>query len=82
MLRNQPPPSGVEWIHQSRLGSSRCSLGLGDAAAAVDEARAATELCCRAASGWAALAEALEASGDDAEGAQRARAEVEYLTLR
>lgn len=82
MMRNQPPPSSVEWIHQSRLGMSRCSLGLGDAAVAVDEARAATELCCRTASGWTALAEALEASGDDVEGAQRARAEVEYLTLR
>jgi len=60
------------------VAKARCSLQLGDAEAAVAEARAATAMCCRTPSGWLALAEALEASGE-ALGAKEARAELAYL---
>lgn len=76
--RGEAPPSRVKWLHDARLARARCHLELGDAVAAVDEARAATQLCCRAPVGHAALAEMLEASGD-AQAAEEARAEVAYL---
>ena len=44
----------------------------------VADARAATTMCCRTPSGWLALAEALEASGE-ALGAKEVRAELAYL---
>ena len=78
-LRAQPPPSRASWVHEGYLGRSRCHLKLGDAGAAVADARAATELCCRAVSGWSALAEALAAEGADNAAEARAREELEYL---
>ena len=90
--RAEAPPSPVKWLHDAYLAKARCHLARGDVDAAVEEARAATVLCCRAPSGWVALAEALEASASqgrargasDAAGAAAAiaRAEVEYLEER
>ena len=90
--RAEAPPSPVKWLHDAYLAKARCHLARGDVDAAVQEARAATVLCCRAPSGWVALAEALEASASqgrargasDAAGAAAAiaRAEVEYLEER
>lgn len=76
--RGEAPPSRAKWAHDAMLGKSKCALALGDAAAAVEDARAATVLCCRAPSGYVALEAALEASGDAA-GAEAARREVAYL---
>ena len=72
----------MSWVHESYLGRSRCHLALGDAAAAVADARAATVLCCRAVSGWSALAEALAAEGAQAEAEASVRGELEYLKSR
>ena len=74
------PPSRARWLHESLLGRARCHLALGDAAAAVDDATRATELCCREPSGFDALAEALDAAGDGG-AAKEARREAEYLRL-
>ena len=49
--------------------------------AAVEDAKAATTLCCRTPSGWAAYAEALEAGGD-VEAAAEVRGELAYLKAR
>ena len=78
VARAETPPSRVKWAHEAWVAKARCSLQLGDAEAAVAEARAATAMCCRTPSGWLALAEALEASGE-ALGAKEARAELAYL---
>lgn len=79
--RVQPIASRVKWIHESLLGRARCHVALGDVSAAAEDATAATELCCRAPTGWIALAEVMEASAeaDGKEVAERARAEVAYL---
>ena len=76
--RGEAPPSRVAWLHDSMLGRSRCALEMGEAAAAAEAARAATALCCRTATGWTALAAALEADGD-LRAAKEARDEAEYL---
>lgn len=79
--RAQVPPSHAQWLHDCLLGRSRCHAKLGDNLAAVGDARAAVELCCRATNGWSALVDALEACHDEA-GAQDARAELVYLKSR
>ena len=78
VMRTETPPSRVKWVHEAWVAKARCSLTLGDADTAVADARAATVMCCRAPSGWLALAEALEANGE-APGAKEARAELAYL---
>ena len=80
-MRSQTPASRVGWVHEALLGKARCSLALGDTSAAVEDAKAATVLCCRTVSGWAALAEALEASGD-LPAAEEVRRELAYLKAR
>ena len=80
-MRSQTPPSRVAWVHEALLGKVRCSLALGDTAAALEDAKAATELCCRTPSGWVAYADALEASGDD-QAAWEVRRELAYLKAR
>ena len=80
--RDETPPSRVKWLHEAWLAKGRCHTTLGETAAAVDAARAATRLCCRTASGWVALAEAVEAHGGDPDEASGARAQAEYLKVR
>lgn len=80
-MRSQTPPSRVSWVHEALLGKVRCSLALGETAAALEDAKAATELCCRTPSGWVAYADALEASGDD-QAAWEVRRELAYLKAR
>ena len=83
VARLQAPPSRVKWLHDTLLGRARCHAALGDASAAVDDATAATALCCRAVTGWVALAEALEALGEaEAKAALAARAEVDFLKAK
>jgi len=76
--RGEAPPRRVAWLHEALLGRGRCRLKAGDAAEALEDARAATALCCRAASGWLLAADAAEASGDE-EAARAARDEYEWL---
>ena len=57
---------------------SRCHLEAGQPQEALQDAKSATRLCCRAASGWLLLADAAEACGE-AETAEAARDEHEWL---
>jgi hypothetical protein len=76
--RGEAAPARVSWIQGALLGRARVRLASGDAAGAVDDARAATKLACRDWSSWKALAVALEANGDE-EGAKAARKEEQWL---
>ena len=62
----EPPPPHVRWVHEAYVGRSRAHLAMRKPGFAADDARAATALCCRAASGWEALAAAEDERGDAA----------------
>jgi hypothetical protein len=62
--RGAAPPLKAAWIHELLLRRSRLLLASGDAHLALEGAHQAVALCCRAASGYALLAEAAEACGD------------------
>lgn len=74
----EPPPPHVRWVHEAYVGRSRAHLAMRKPDLAADDARAATALCCRAASGWEALAAAEDERGDAA-AAALAREEIAFL---
>lgn len=60
-------PQRVRWLHEALVGRCRARLALArDAAGALSDARAATELCALAGEGWYRLRDAAEANGDSA----------------
>jgi len=71
-------PQRIAWLHEALLGRGRAQLKAGEHALALEDARAATRLCCRTASGWLLLAEVAEACGDG-DTAQAARDEYQWL---
>ena len=72
-------PRRVRWLHEALVGRCRARLALAlDAAGALSDARAATELCALAGAGWYRLRDAAEASGDAA-AAETAAAELTRL---
>lgn len=62
--RGAEPPLKAAWIHDLLLRRSRLLLARGDTNLALEGAQQAVALCCRAASGYALLAEVAEACGD------------------
>jgi len=78
VCRGEPAPRGAAWLHASLVLRSRLRLAAGDAAAALEDARAATVLCCRDAGGWRQLGEAADAADDEA-AADAAWDEVAWL---
>jgi hypothetical protein len=79
MRRGEKPSAQVEWVHKMHLAKARCHMKLGEADAAIQASRAATELCCRAANGWGLLAEAWAMAGDHSSEVEAAREEAEWL---
>lgn len=72
-------PQRVRWLHEALVGRCRARLALAlDAAGALSDARAATELCVLAGAGWYRLKDAAEANGDAA-AAETAAAELTRL---
>ena len=74
----QRPSPKVQWLHSLLVRRSQCQLDAGAAEEAAESAAAATQLCCRTASGWEAYAEAKAKLGDE-EAAADARAEALWL---
>ena len=77
--RGAPPELKLLWLHSALLSRGRMQLAAGAAKAAMDDARAATTLCCRTASGWTLLSESASACGDTEE-AEAAKHEAEWLS--
>ena len=76
--RDEAPPPRLAWLHEALVGRGECRLESGKKAEALEDARAATALCCRSASGWKLREKAAEAAGE-AEEAEEARKECEWL---
>ena len=76
--RGAAPDLKLLWLHSALLSRGRMQLAAGKAEEARNDARAATTLCCRTASGWKFLSEAAEACGD-AEEAKCATHEAAWL---
>ena len=74
---SEEPPRTVRWLFESLVGRARAQLQLGDAVAALDDARDACRLCCRARSGWEVRVEAAEACGE----AHEAEAARQHLVI-
>lgn len=76
--RTERPPWSVRWLFESFQGRARARLALEKSGAALEDAKAAVELCCRAPAGYALLEEVALACGDEATSAE-AREELAWL---
>ena len=77
--RTERPPWGVRWVYSAFQGRSRARLAIGDKEGAVEDAKAAVALCCRAPAAYSLLAEVAGACGEEG---LKVEAEEELAWLR